>query len=159
MTLGIELSASSNYGRLLLRLRGLDERLVRAWGRGTDAAVATLRGGTVRLVQDRTTMDVTTAERITESSVSGAGHGRWVGRVGFTRPRPYTIRPRNKMALAFRWPARGPGPGSGGAWVFKSVRHPGARPYKLIPRAVNQQWPRVQAGYTREVEDVLRTFA
>lgn len=140
----LTLKVTHNYNRGAQQIAALDGRLSAALVEGTSRATTVLRNAVVRSVIERTTMGPVIAEAITQSSMSGR-----TGRVNFKPPPPggWRIVPRDKKALAFHWPKRGPGPGFDGRWLFKSVQHPGSRPYVLIGRAalssealINKQW-------------------
>ena len=132
-----------DYDRGARRVAELNPRLKQALLEGTERATAVLKNAVIRSVVDRTSMSPAVAERITESeTVLGRG------KVSFRPPPPggWKITPKNKKALAFGWPKMGPGPG-GGKWVFRSVQHPGSRPYVLIGRSarsseelIKRQW-------------------
>lgn len=94
----------------------------------------------------RTTMRPEVVNRIVESSfVDTPTGGR--GRIGFTEPHPYTIRPKTKQALSFMW--------RGKRVAFRSVRHPGSRPYALVPRTADASDELARAIFERKVEEAL----
>lgn len=136
-----------DYDRGAERVAALNPRLKVALLEGTERGTVVLSNAVVRSVIDRTSMSAAVAERITESeTVLGRG------RVSFTEPPVggWKIRPKNKKALAFKWPGAPPiagQPSKSGKHVFKSVQHPGSRPYVLIGRSalssealINRQW-------------------
>lgn len=142
--MGLTIRVRHDYDRGAQRVAELSPRLKLALLEGTERGVVVLKNAVVRSVVDRTSMSPTVAEKITESeTVLGRG------KVSFRPPPPggWKITPKNKKALAFGWPKMGPGPGRGGKWVFKSVQHPGSRPYVLIGRSarsseelIKRQW-------------------
>ena len=117
-------------------------RLDRALSEGVEEGTQILRTFLIAEVVRRTSMDLPTAERIVESELSG---GR--GEVSFTRPHPYTIRARNAAALSFIW--------NGQRVFFRSVRHPGSRPYKLVGVAGEHSERLVGENFERKVAEVL----
>lgn len=141
-----------DYDRGAARVAALNPRLKQALLEGTERATAVLKNAVIANVVDRTSMNAGIAEAITESeTVLGRG------RVSFRPPPPggWKIRPKNKKALAFGWPKMGPGPGQGGKWVFKSVQHPGSRPYVLIGRSARSSEELIQRQWADAVGEVL----
>ena len=117
-------------------------RLDRALSEGVEEGTQILRSFLVAEVVRRTSMDLPTAERIVDSELSGDK-----GEVGFTPPRPYTIRAKNASALSFIWQGR--------RVFFRSVRHPGSRPYKLVGVAGEHSERLVGENFERKVAEVL----
>lgn len=140
-----------DYDRGAERVAELNPRLKLALLEGTERATAVLKNAVVRSVVDRTSMNATVADKITESeTVLGRG------KVSFLPPPPggWKITPKNKKALAFGWPKMGPGPG-GGKWVFRSVQHPGSRPYVLIGRSARSSEELIKRQWDDAVGKVL----
>lgn len=139
-----------DWRRQMAYLRTLETRLHDAMRDANDESVIYLRDRTVEEVVSRTTMSATIASRITEFSSNTQGPARTRGRVAFTRPPPggWKIRPRNKKALAFVW--------RGDNVVFRSVQHPGSRPYKLIRRVAERSSGVVERIHARKVGEVIR---
>jgi hypothetical protein len=154
--LGFSLSVRHDYDRGTAGVASLPPRLTAAMAEGTEEATSLLKEATVGMVVSRTSMSADVARRILESEVVPTPNGAR-GRVKFTDPPPggWEIRAKNKKALAFGWPKMGPGPGRGGRWVFRSVKHPGSRPYKLLGRAAGVSETALKEAYDDAVSEVL----
>lgn len=146
----ITINVRHDWKKELAYLRSLQVRLQDAMRDANEESVEYLRSRTVEEVVSRTTMNATIASRITEYSSNTQGPSRTRGRVAFTPPPPggWKIRPRNKKALAFTW--------RGENVVFRSVQHPGSRPYKLIRRVAERGIGVVEQIHTRKVGEVIR---
>lgn len=148
----LTIRVTHDYDRGAERVAALNPRLKTALLEGTERATAVLKNAVVRSVVDRTSMNAGIAEAITRSeTVLGRG------RVSFKPPPPggWKITPKGKKALAFGWPKMGPGPGRGGKWVFRSVQHPGSRPYVLIGRSAVSEEALIQRQWADAVGEVF----
>ena len=147
----LTIRVNHNYDRGAREVAALNSRLKQALLEGMERGTQVLKNAVVRSVVDRTSMNAGIAEAITESeTVLGRG------KVSFRPPPPggWKITPKNKKALAFGWPRMGPGPG-GGKWVFKSVQHPGSRPYVLIGRSARSSEELIKRQWADAVGRVL----
>ena len=151
----LHISVRHNAPSLERELALTSGRLDEAMRDGTQHATEYLRTRTVREVQRRTTMNAATSERITETDFRSQPNGAR-GKVSFKPPPPggWKITAKGK-ALAFRWPQMGVGPGRGGKWLFKSVQHPGSRPYKIIPETAFASETGIHEAYSAALRRVL----
>lgn len=146
----IHLGIRHNAPSYMRDVEAASSRLQGATRDGTRVALLYLQGRVVASVERRTSMNGAIAERITEADFRSTPSGSVAsGKVSF-KPPPvdgWKITAKGK-ALAFRWPAMGAGPGRGGKWLFKSVQHPGSRPYKLIPETAIASERGIEAAYS-----------
>lgn len=123
MSIRVGISVRSNAGAAARRVAAFPARLQQGVRDFTRDGTELMRSDVADLVTRRTSMSAAVADRITNSRMEGPNRGLVI----FERPRPYTIRPKKKKALA--WP--------GGRHPVGLVNHPGSRPWALMGRSAN----------------------